>query len=124
MPLYILCSPNVHLTLTTLYIYIHRPDCSITQRHTQFWAWYSVMNMTFMSMCHMVSLWLTVTLSVFRYIFVCRHQLASTMCSMRRARVTISGITIGCILMTVPQYLIYTVSRAIRAVYVQTPTLR
>lgn len=63
----------------------------------------------FIIACHMMATSLTVSLAVFRYIFVCKHQLALSMCSMQRARITVLTVFIATIVLNIPYYFMYRV---------------
>jgi hypothetical protein len=52
---------------------------------------------------------LTVSLAVFRYIFVCHHVLAQTCCSLARAKITILIVLLATIVTCVPNIFLYKV---------------
>lgn len=56
--------------------------------HTRWWVVYLVFNTYFTITTHTAAMWLTVSLAIFRYIFVCcQPSVGSKMCSLRRAKV-------------------------------------
>ncbi|CAL1546480.1 unnamed protein product, partial [Lymnaea stagnalis] len=88
----------------------HRPQCDYTTTfHTKPWMYFVQFHNLFVIMCHMMAMWLTVSLAVFRYIFVCKHQLATVMCSMRRAKITVLIVFIGTIVSCIPYFFMYRV---------------
>lgn len=54
-------------------------------------------------------MWFTVSLAVFRYIFVCHHVIGNRLCSLNRAILTIIIIIIATILVCIPNYFLYQV---------------
>ncbi|ESO95643.1 hypothetical protein LOTGIDRAFT_160192 [Lottia gigantea] len=91
------------------YLYIiSRPDCDGTN-HSKEWMYFILFHNLFIVTCHNMAMWLTVSLAVFRYIFVCQHAMAMVMCSLARARVTVMAIVGATILICLPNYLMYTV---------------
>ncbi|KAK6177407.1 hypothetical protein SNE40_015514 [Patella caerulea] len=102
------------LTMSTypimaVYLYIiSRPDCEGTN-HTKEWMYFILFHNLFIITCHNMAMWLTVALAVFRYIFVCQHARAMTMCSMQRARMAVLIIVVATIMICIPNYLMYTV---------------
>ncbi|XP_005104270.2 sex peptide receptor [Aplysia californica] len=94
-----------------LYLYIiTKPQCDWqTTYHTQPWMSFVMFHNLFIITTHMIAMWLTVSLAVFRYIFVCRHTLATTMCSMQRAQLTVLVVFVGSVLSCIPYYFVYQV---------------
>lgn len=66
-------------------------------------------NNIFIIACHMMAMWLTVSLAVFRYIFVCKHHLAQVMCSMQRARLTVLIVFVVTVVSNIPYFFTYQV---------------
>lgn len=101
------------LTMSTypilaIYLYIiTQPNCP--WGHSKPWMYFVLFHNLFIITCHNVAMWLTVALAVFRYIFVCRHQVASTMCSMQRAKLTVLIVTVASVLSCIPYYFLYTI---------------
>jgi amino acid permease len=56
-----------------------------------------------------MAMWLTVSLAVFRYIFVCHHVVANQLCSLERAKLTVGIVVIATILLCIPNYFMYRV---------------
>lgn len=85
----------------------NRPHCYPPR--SKAWMYFVLFHNLFIITCHNVAMWLTVALAVFRYIFVCRHNLASTMCSMHRAKMTVLIVWVATILSCFPYYFLYDV---------------
>lgn len=64
-------------------------------------------NNSFIITSHTVSVWLTVTLAVFRYIAVCHHAIARRICTLHRARVAAACIVVAAVVVCLPTYLTY-----------------
>ncbi|CAG5132474.1 unnamed protein product [Candidula unifasciata] len=96
-------------TVMAMYLYIlNKPECS--EAHTEPWMYFVMFHNLFIIACHMMATWLTVSLAVFRYIFVCKHQHASTMCSMKRAQITVLIVFMVTIVSNTPYLFMYQVS--------------
>ena len=67
----------------------------------------SVFNNSFIITSHTVSVWLTVTLAVFRYIAVCHHTVAKRICTLRHARITAACIVVAAVIVCLPTYVMY-----------------
>ncbi|KAL8610201.1 hypothetical protein ACOMHN_038896 [Nucella lapillus] len=103
------------LTMSTypimaIYLYIiTSPDC-YTWQHSEGWMYFILFHNLFIVTCHNMAMWLTVTLAVFRYIFVCQHTMAIRLCSMSRAKLTVAVVVLATILSCIPNYFVYTVT--------------
>jgi len=102
------------LTMSTypimaIYLYIiTSPDC-VTPQHTRGWMYFILFHNLFIVTCHNMAMWLTVTLAVFRYIFVCQHAMAVRLCSMARAKLTVAVVVVATVVSCVPNYFVYRV---------------
>ncbi|XP_062616731.1 G-protein coupled receptor dmsr-1-like [Saccostrea cucullata] len=77
--------------------------------HSKGWMYFVVVNNLAVITFHNMAMWLTVSLAVFRYIFVCHHVVANQWCSLDRAKLTIFIIVVVSILVCVPNYFLYQV---------------
>ncbi|XP_070192217.1 G-protein coupled receptor dmsr-1-like [Littorina saxatilis] len=102
------------LTMSTypimaIYLYIiTSPDC-MTPQHSRGWMYFILFHNLFIVTCHNMAMWLTVTLAVFRYIFVCQHAIAARLCSLDRAKLTVAVVVVATIVSCVPNYFVYSV---------------
>lgn len=71
------------------------------------WIVFLLFNNSFIITSHTVSVWLTVTLAVFRYIAVCHHAVARRVCTLWHARVAAVCIVAAAIVVCIPTYLMY-----------------
>lgn len=78
-------------------------------QHTEGWMYFIIVNNLAVITCHNMAMWLTVSLAVFRYIFVCHHVVANQWCSLARAKLTIILIVVVSIVLCVPNYFLYQV---------------
>ena len=51
-----------------------------------------------------VNQWLTVSLAVVRYVFICRHKMATNMFSLNQAKVTVLSVVLVCVTSSIPYY--------------------
>jgi hypothetical protein len=102
------------LTMSTypimaIYLYIFTsPDC-VNPQHPRGWMYFILFHNLFIVTCHNMAMWLTVTLAVFRYIFVCQHTKAAVLCSMERAKLTVGVVVVATVVSCVPNYFMYEV---------------
>ncbi|XP_041348730.1 G-protein coupled receptor dmsr-1-like [Gigantopelta aegis] len=102
------------LTMTTypiMAIYINiltGPDC-INKHHPREWMYFILFHNLFIVTCHNIAMWLTVSLAVFRYIFVCMPTRAMTLCTSDRAKLTVAIVVVGTIIICTPNYVMYQV---------------
>ena len=102
------------LTMSTypimaIYLYISSsPNCE-TPRHSRGWIYFVLFHNLFIVTCHSMAMWLTVALAVFRYVYVCQHKLAGRLCSMYRAKLTVTVVVMATVLSCMPNYLSYRV---------------
>ena len=77
--------------------------------HSIGWMYFILIHNHFIITCHNMAMWFTVTLAVFRYIFVCHHTIANRLCSLQRAIMTIITVVVATILLCIPNYFLYKV---------------
>lgn len=68
-------------------------------------AWFIMFHSIFAQICHTISIWLTVTLAVWRYIAVAYPQRNRIWCNMRTTLLTIASAYIVCPFFAIPLYL-------------------
>ncbi|XP_063438351.1 G-protein coupled receptor dmsr-1-like [Mytilus trossulus] len=91
-----------------LYLYVFTLPRD-TYGHSKGWMYFVVVNNLVVITCHNMAMWLTVSLAVFRYIFVCHHVVANQLCSLERAKLTIGIVVVVTILLCIPNYFMYRV---------------
>ena len=96
------------LIMLTYFIYaayffvIKKPRFDYT--HSIEWIYFIMIHNYFIVTCHNLSAWFTVTLAVFRYIFVCRGIVACRQTSNRRAKLAVIIVAVGTVLLCIPNY--------------------
>ncbi|ODN04113.1 Sex peptide receptor [Orchesella cincta] len=83
----------------------------LPRSNTYSWALYILIHSNFSQVCHTISIWLTVTLAVWRYIMVAMHTRCRTLCSMERAKWAIASAYITSPILCIPIYLSFSVTR-------------
>ncbi|ODM95268.1 Sex peptide receptor [Orchesella cincta] len=73
------------------------------------WAMFVLMHSNFSQVCHTISIWLNVTLAVWRYIIVAMPIKSKTVCTMQRAKYAIALGYIIVPIICIPNYLTYAV---------------
>lgn len=72
-------------------------------------AWYILFHSIFAQICHTISIWLTVTLAVWRYIAVGYPQKNRLWCGMRKTLWAIASSYVVCPLVAIPLYLTHSI---------------
>lgn len=90
-----------------VYFYIKTDTNPFYGDHHIIWIYYAIISLDITHVTHTAALWLTVSLATFRFIYVCHHTKASVLCSVQRARITISLVIIISVLFCIPGFLCY-----------------
>ncbi|XP_031636899.1 sex peptide receptor-like [Contarinia nasturtii] len=91
--------PNMNYTRKTLFSYST--------------AWFIMFHSIFAQICHTISIWLTVTLAVWRYIAVAYPHRNRIWCNMRTTLITIASAYIVCPFAAIPLYLVTAIQSSI-----------
>lgn len=75
------------------------------ERLTYSWSWYVMFHAIFAQICHTISIWLTVTLAVWRYIAVAYPQKNRIWCGMTNTLLAITSSYVVCPLLGIPLYM-------------------
>ena len=75
--------------------------------HQRAWIVYLLFNNNFIITSHTASVWLTVSLAIFRYVVVCYPSQGPTLCSSYRAKVTIVAVFATTVVSCIPNYVLY-----------------
>lgn len=78
-------------------------------RFTYGWTFFVLFHSHFGQVCHTISIWLTVTLAIWRYIAVAHPQKNRELCSIQRTIIAIAGAYVICPIICLPLYLTYSV---------------
>ncbi|OXA62113.1 sex peptide receptor [Folsomia candida] len=73
------------------------------------WALFVLAHSNFSQVCHTISIWLTVTLAVWRYMMVAMPMQNKTLCTMERAKLAIIIAYVCSLLVCIPVYLTFEV---------------
>lgn len=96
-----------YLVYATYFYIVTEPNWNSS--HSQGWMYFILIHNHFIITCHNMAMWFTVSLAVFRYIFVCHHVIGNRLCSLNRAIFTIIIIVIATIIVCIPNYFLYQV---------------
>lgn len=80
------------------------------QKFTYGWAWFVEFHALFGQMLHTISIWLTVTLAIWRYIAVAHPQHNRIWSNMRTTMIAITSSYIVCPLLVIPLYFTFQIS--------------
>ncbi|CAL8118284.1 unnamed protein product [Orchesella dallaii] len=81
----------------------------LTHRKTYGWALFVLTHSNFSQVCHTISIWLTVTLAIWRYIMVAMPLKCKTLCTMDRAKYAIALAYVTSPILCFPIYLTFAV---------------
>ena len=99
------------LTMTSyfpvsIHFYILRdPNLSFPASTSVHWIRFMLFHINFSVVAHTVAIWLTITLAIFRYLFICFPTRGSTLCSMQRVKMSILAVYICVGIICIPNYL-------------------
>lgn len=74
-------------------------------------TWYIMFHSIFAQICHTISIWLTVTLAIWRYIAVAHPQKNRIWCGMRTTLIAIASSYVVCPFIAIPLYLSFSITR-------------
>lgn len=92
------------------YVWSGRP---LTSQYAWGWAVFVLFHAHFTQVFHTISIWLTVTLAVWRYIAIAYPQNTSTWCSMQRTFVVMVAAFFCSVICNIPNYLSFTIAATI-----------
>ncbi|KAK7105544.1 G-protein coupled receptor dmsr-1-like [Littorina saxatilis] len=95
--------------IMAIYFYIITSPGCMTAQHSRGWINFILFHLLFIVTCHNMAMWLTVTLAIFRYIFVCQHAIAARMCCLARAKLAVAVVVVAAIVSCLPLYFVYSV---------------
>ncbi|KAK0062335.1 G-protein coupled receptor [Biomphalaria pfeifferi] len=98
---------STYVVMATYLYILNEPIFTKPHCHSKQWVYFLMFHTLFIITCHMMAMWLTVTLAVFRYIFVCQHQKAMTMCSMQRAKISVGIVFVVTFVSCLPYLFMY-----------------
>lgn len=76
-------------------------------------AWFILFHSIFAQICHTISIWLTVTLAIWRYIAVAHPQKNRLWCGMRTTLIAIASSYVVCPFIAIPLYLTYSIKASV-----------
>ncbi|KAH9513194.1 hypothetical protein Btru_034351 [Bulinus truncatus] len=72
------------------------------------WICFLLFHASFSIVCHAISIWLTIALAIFRYIYICKPTSGVYYCSQERARFVVIIVALLSIVICVPNYAVNT----------------
>ena len=73
-------------------------------RHTYFWTAYVLFYINATVTMHSISIWLTVLLALFRYLYICHNKIGQKVCTMKNTIIAIIITYMFCIFLCIPSY--------------------
>lgn len=90
-----------------IHFYIMKdPKLPFPSTRTLDWIRYLIFNINFTVACHTVAIWLTITLAIFRYLYICYPTSGASLCSMQKARSAIIAVYASTAIVCIPNYLV------------------
>ena len=112
---------GVYLVYAVYFYIITHPVAEY--KHSEGWMYFVCINNLTVITCHNMAMWLTVSLAVFRYIFVCHHVVANQLCSLARAKLTIIIVVVATMVVCIPNFFLYRVYNLIEET-VENPSVK
>ncbi|KAF8782904.1 Sex peptide receptor like protein [Argiope bruennichi] len=94
----------------TFHNYI-RTDLSEKEKFSYGWAIFTLFHAHFTVVNHTISIWLTVTVAIWRFMAVSFPASSANLCSMPRAKCAIIATYVTCAIFCIPVYITFTVSK-------------
>ncbi|XP_054709025.1 G-protein coupled receptor dmsr-1-like [Uloborus diversus] len=94
----------------TFHNYI-RKDLSEEEKFSYGWAVFTLFHAHFTVVNHTISIWLTVTVAIWRFMAVSFPASSNNLCSMPRAKYAIIATYVTCTIFCIPVYITFTVSK-------------
>lgn len=69
------------------------------------WIRYQIFNVSFTVACHTIAIWLTITLAIFRYLFMNFPTRSAALCTVTRAKYAVFSVYVATVFLCVPNYL-------------------
>ena len=85
------------------YSIIESKNCG---ENSLFWTAYALFYVNVSVTMHSISIWLTILLAFFRYVYICHNELGKRLCTMKNTNISIIITTAICIFMCLPSYLL------------------
>lgn len=88
---------------TNIHFYIKR-DVQLQPLETRSLAWirYFFFHANFTVACHTIAIWLTITLAIFRYVYINFPFVGASFCSVRKAKIAIASVYVSTFLLCIP----------------------
>ncbi|XP_052228354.1 G-protein coupled receptor dmsr-1-like [Dreissena polymorpha] len=101
-----LCTMAEYVTFA-LQFYVFKEDGMPSIFHTRTYGWmcYLLFHANFSLSMHSISIWLTIMLATFRFIYIFLYSRANKYCSTRHAKMVIFIIYISAVLLCIPNYI-------------------
>lgn len=85
------------------------PSNDIEEQFSWGWSAYLWFHVNFSIVIHNVSIWLTLTVAVWRFIMIRYHTLVPVYCTMTRCHLLLLSAYVGPVILTIPQYITFTI---------------
>lgn len=91
----------------SLHFYIMKdPQLAFPASRSKYWLLFMMFHVNFAMVCHTIAIWLTITLAIFRYLYICYPTQGTTLCSLKRAKLTILAVYLCTAVICIPNYLL------------------
>ena len=81
------------------------------------WIRFMLFHINFAVVCHTVAIWLTITLAIFRYLFICYPTRGMELCSMLRSKIAIILNYVSVVIICIPNSLITCIIKENRLIH-------
>jgi len=91
------------------------PEVPFPATQSVWWIRYFVFYINFSVVCHTVAVWLTITLAIFRYLCICCPTMATTLCSLHRAKISVLVVYVSSVVICLPNYMVSRLTFSLRS---------
>jgi hypothetical protein len=74
--------------------------------HTYFWTFYALFYINITVTMHSFSIWLTVLLAFFRYLYICQNKIGQRVCTKKNTIISIFLTFLFCVVLCIPSFLL------------------
>ncbi|XP_064630006.1 G-protein coupled receptor dmsr-1-like isoform X2 [Lineus longissimus] len=90
----------------SIHFYVLRdPMLSFPETKSIDWIRFLLFHSSFTIVCHTIAIWLTITLAIFRYVFICFPTRGSQLCTLQRAKLAIFLVCFSTVIVCVPNFM-------------------
>lgn len=100
-----LCTMIEYVPFALRFYIFKDPDLKFLENKSYSWMCYLLFHADFSLTMHSMSIWLTIMLAIFRFLFVFLPTKGREYCSIKHAKIIVTGVYISAVLVCIPNYI-------------------